>query len=412
MLPKDPTRSVALSEAKGLVESMIEILRLSPQDDGWRRRILRLLAQNDKSDNTMVFSNFKAESVFEVSWASILRLLLGVFLAYVVYLVRDIIIWFVFALIISVLFNYVIDLLQKKRIPRLLSAVVLYLGFCFLFGFFLYQTAPLLLDEIQDFIKQFPQYVKKIAPILKQFGVSIDLRAASKPDAFVQTIEAALTKASGSVGNALFVLFGGVASTLLVFTMAFFMSVEGKIVERFIVTFSSAGKNEALLKLWLRAKKKISAWFITRIIGVVFVWLSCYLVLALLNVKYAFILSTVAGVFDLVPIVGPAIACIAIMSVTYLNSPMQALIVGIIFIVIQQLENHVLFPFLFKKLAGLSPVLVLVSLAIGAELWGVAGAILAIPLAGVVYEVIKEYLIKVKHRQTLSDERAIESSTS
>jgi len=67
---------------------------------------------------------------------------------------------------------------------------------------------------------------------------------------------------------------------------------------------------------------------------------------------------------------------------------------------------------LFKKLAGLSPVLVLVSLAIGAELWGVAGAILAIPLAGVVYEVIKEYLIKVKHRQTLSDERAIESSTS
>lgn len=346
----------------------------------------------------MIFRNQTEIASFNISWSAVIKILLAVILLYVIFVIKDIIIWFVFALVISVLFNYIIDLLEKKRVPRLLSTTFLYLGFLALAGFFIYMTAPLLLDELQDFIKHFPQYVKKVAPTLGQFGINIDLRAISSADAFMNTVELGLTKASGSVGNALFALFGGVASTVMVFALAFFMSLEGLFLERIIKALSPVKHTDYLLGLWRRSRKKISAWFITRVIGAVFVGLATYLVLAIFNVKYAFILSLMAGLADLVPFVGPAVSSLVIFALTALVSFWQAVLVVVAIILIQQLENHILLPFLFKKLAGLSPVLMLISLAIGGELWGLAGAILAMPLAGVVYEIIKDSLAR-SHRK-------------
>jgi len=345
----------------------------------------------------MIFRTKADTASFNISWSAVIKLLIAVILLYVIFVIKDIIIWFVFALIISVLFNYIIDLLEKKRIPRLLSATLLYLGFLALVGFFIYMTAPVLLDELQDFIQHFPLYMKKAAPVLGQFGINIDLRAVSSADAFMNTVELGLTKASGGVNNALFALFGGVASTVMVFALAFFMSWEGLFVERIVRAFSPMKYADYFLGLWRRSRKKISAWFITRVIGAVFVGLCTYLVLAIFNVKYAFVLSLIAGLADLVPFIGPLVSSVMIFGVTALNSFWQAVLVLLAIALIQQAENHILLLFLFKRFAGLSPILVLISLAIGGELWGVAGAILAMPLAGVIYEIVKDYLVRL-HR--------------
>ena len=104
------------------------------------------------------------------------------------------------------------------------------------------------------------------------------------------------------------------------------------------------------------------------------------------------------------PIIGPVVAGAVIVSVVALTSLFQALFVAIAFIVIQQLENNLLFPILFKKFLGVSPVLVLIALAVGGKLWGIAGAILAIPLAGVVFEVLKDYLKKLRKDESDSEE--------
>ncbi len=215
----------------------------------------------------------------------------------------------------------------------------------------------------------------------------------------MNTVQMALTKASGSATNALFILFGGVTSTLMVFALSFFMSWEGKFVERIVHSLSPLKHTDYLLGLWRRSRKKISAWFITRIVGAVFVGLATYLVLAIFNVKYAFVLSLIAGVADLVPFIGPVVSGVVLFAVTVLNSLWQAVFVILAVIIIQQLENHLLQPFLFKKFTGLSPVLVLIALAIGAKLWGLAGAVLAMPLAGVVYEIIKDYLVHLRRNE-------------
>ncbi len=325
-----------------------------------------------------------------MDWQTVAKLAVLVVCLYVLYILKDIIIWFVFALVVSILFNFLIDGLQKKRVPRIVSATVLYLGFFALLGFFIYKTAPLLLHEIQDFMVNLPVYLKKISPFFERLGVN----SFKNTKTFIDTFQQSLTNAGGSFGNAVSSIFGGAASTALVIAMAFFISLERQFVEKIISAFSPENYKEYLFGLWRRAKKKVSGWFVTRLIGIAFIGLGTYVVLMVLNVKYAFILALIAGVLDLLPFIGPLIVGMALFAVVSLNSFFQAAFVVIAFLILQQIENHILFPIIFKKLIGLPPVLVLVAFAVGGELWGAAGAILGIPLAGVVYEIIKDYLAK------------------
>ena len=325
-----------------------------------------------------------------LDWQSTAKLTLLVVGLYVLYIVKDIIIWFIFALVISILFNFLIDGLQKRKVPRIVSTTFLYLGFFALLGFFIYKTAPLLLYEFQEFMANLPAYLKKISPFFEKLGV----QSFKNTKVFTTTIQQGLTNAGGSFGNALASIFGGAASTALVIAMAFFISLERQFVEKILSAFAPPKYKEYLFGLWRRSKKKVSGWFVTRLIGMAFVGVGVYVVLMILNIKYAFILALIAEVLDLLPFIGPLVADIALFSVVSLNSFLQAVFVLTAFLIIQQVENHILFPIIFKKLIGLSPVLVLVAFAIGGELWGAAGAILGIPLAGVIYEIIKDYLIK------------------
>lgn len=339
------------------------------------------------------------ESVLSISWGAVFKALIIIILVYILFAVKDILLWFIFALILSILFNYAIDALEKKKIPRVLSAIVLYLVVFALLSFFVYKTAPILLEEFKDLANNFPDYIRKAVPVLDKLGINVQIESLQNTGSIFQALQPNLTKASSNVINALFAIFGGATSTILVLSLAFFISVERRFFERVLAAFSPAKHKEYIFTLWFRAKRKVSSWFITRIIGVLFVGAATYLVLTVLNVKYAFLLSLMAGLFDIVPIIGPSIAGVVIFLVVALTSLLQAVFAGGVFIIIQQLEGTLLFPLLFKKLGGLSPVLVLLALAVGGTVWGIAGAILAIPLAGVAFEILKDYLVKLRQQE-------------
>ncbi|MDD5433745.1 MAG: AI-2E family transporter, partial [Candidatus Pacebacteria bacterium] len=95
-----------------------------------------------------------------MDWQTVAKLALLVVCLYILYILKDIIIWFIFALVVSILFNFAIDSLQRKKVPRIVSTTFLYSGFFALLGFFIYKTAPILLYEIQDFMTSLPAYLK------------------------------------------------------------------------------------------------------------------------------------------------------------------------------------------------------------------------------------------------------------
>ena len=122
--------------------------------------------------------------------------------------------------------------------------------------------------------------------------------------------------------------------------------------------------------------------------------------------KYAVALGVVVAILDLIPLAGATIAAIIVTAIVAVELGwVQALIVGVFFILYQQLENHVLQPLVYGRTVQLSPLLVLISILIGAELAGILGALAAIPTAGSALAILRELVEYQRERGTgiLSD---------
>lgn len=336
------------------------------------------------------------EKVLDISWKTILRIAIAGLVFYLLYFVRDILIWIIFAIIISVLFNPAINFLQKKRIPRGLSTALVYLTILGILGLIIYISAPLFISEIQQFSRAFPQYFERISPVLRGLGIE----ALESFENFTAAIEGWLAEASTNIFSAIGVIFGGIFSTVAIFAIAAFLSLEEKGPER-IIGILAPKKYEALvLSLWEKSQRKVSGWFGARILCCFFVGLMTFVTCHVLDIEYAASFGLLAGIFDFVPIIGPVLVGVMITLFVALDFWGKAAIFLIAFIIIQQIEGNLLTPVLTKKFIGLPPALVLIALIIGGKLWGILGAVLAIPVAGILFEFLRDFLKKKKERET------------
>ncbi|MDD5144529.1 MAG: AI-2E family transporter [Candidatus Pacebacteria bacterium] len=334
----------------------------------------------------------------DISWGTIFKIGLAFLFFYIIYLVRDILIWFIFALIISVLFSPAIIFLQRLRVPRILSVIFVYVVFFGILGLAVYFSIPMFISEIQQFSQLFPEYFDKIAPPLKGLGIE----AFESIEDFTLALGAMLQKASSDILSALAIFFGGVGSTIFVLSMALFLSLEENSVERVIALLSPKRYENFVLAVWKRAQLKVAGWFGSRVLTCLFVGIAVFVMLHFFfGVKYAFVLSLLAGVLDFIPILGPLIAGVLIFLFISLDSWLKGVFVIIGFFLIQQIEGSILSPVLTKKFVGLPPVLVLISLSIGGKLLGILGAVLAIPLAGILFEFLRDFLKKKKEEKTI-----------
>ncbi len=338
--------------------------------------------------------NTLEEKTFNASWDFFLKVFVLVVSIYFIYVIKDIVIWFIFAVVLAILFNFFIDMLDKKGVPRIVAAIAVYAIVLALVGLFFYYTAPIFLSEIQQFVYSLPSYLQKISPFMEKVGLTVF----QKGNIF-SNLELTLNKASQGILSALSVFFGGFQAAIFIIFLAFFLSLERNFLEKLLANFSPSRYKPYLFNLLPRVRKRVNGWFITRVMGMLFVGFLTYLSLNILNVNYDFLLGVVAGVFDFVPMVGPLVAAVIIFLVAALSSVSQAFFALAAFMAIQQLENNLLFPLLFRRFIGVPPSIVLIALAVGGKLWGLIGAILAVPLAGVIFELIKDYLKAKKERE-------------
>ncbi len=332
------------------------------------------------------------EKILDISWGTLLKIGIAFFGFYIVYLVRDILIWFIFALIISVLFTPAIDFLQKRRIPRVVATVFIFIFVFAVLGILIYLIAPVFIAEIQQFTKLFPQYFERFAPPLKELGFEVS----DSFEALTRSFQEWLVQASGSILSAIASIFGGIFATITIFILAIFLSLEERGTEKAIRILFPKRQEEEALDIWRSCQSKVSGWFGVRLLACLFVGVMSYIALRLFNINYPFVLALFAGVTNIIPIVGPIIAGVVIALIAALNSPWIAILILFVFIIIQQIEGNILTPILTKRFIGLPPALVLLSLMIGGKFWGILGAILAIPLAGIIFEFTRDFLKKKK----------------
>ncbi|MBL7156329.1 MAG: AI-2E family transporter [Candidatus Pacebacteria bacterium] len=338
-----------------------------------------------------------------ISWGTMLRVAIVFFSLYFIYLVKDILVLSVFGLIISILFEIPIRFLERK-IPRVLAVVLLY-AFTFLFiSAIIYLPASKFMSEIKQFIALFPTYFEQASPILQNLGIE----AFQNLESFVSVMESTIRGMTSNILSVVVSIFGGIASTVFVVSIAIFLSLEGKDVERNIVLLFPEEDENFMISLWRKCQKKVGFWFLRSIISSLFVGVFSFIAFSILKTKYPLVLGLVSGALNFVPVIGPIFASFLIFVVLVLDSTTKAFFALIISILIQQIENNVITPLITKKLVGLSPVLVLISLTIGAQLFGLLGAILAIPLIGVIVEFVKGLMLREKQNLSGNTEKGPE----
>jgi len=313
----------------------------------------------------------------------------------VIWLSREVLTWILVALFLAVALNPAVDFFQRHGVKRrgyaaALTILLLILGIAGLGSLFI----PTLVGEANDFVHAVPGYVEDVSAGRGPLG---DL---DRKYDIVDRVQAAVQKGGaasvlGLSGTAVAVTKSIITAIVAVVTIAFmtfFMLLEGpRWVERFLALLSPH-QQERWSRVGDEIYKTIGGYVTGNLLISVIAGVSITIVLLIMGVPYAVALGLLVGVLDLIPLAGATLAGIVVVGVSFLHSVPAGIVVGVFFIVYQQLENHFLQPVIYGRTVQLSPLIVLVSVLIGAALAGILGALAAIPVAGTIQVILREML--------------------
>ena len=272
--------------------------------------------------------------------------------------------------------------------------VLVYLSIFGALGVLIYLSAPIFIEELKQFTYFLPGYFEQVNPILKQFGIDVSQNFGD----FSKVFSTGLQQGSKGIMNALMLFFGGLASTVSILTFAFFLSLENKATENFLLLLIPQRHEEQIKVIFERVQKKVAGWFGARLLACLFVGIASYIVFLMFGVKYALFLALISGFLNFIPYIGPWVTSVVMIVFIAVSSGswLTVLYVLISVTIVQEIENKLLTPLLMKKLTDIPPVLVLLSLLLGAKVFGFLGMIFAVPVFGIIYEFMKEFLQKKK----------------
>lgn len=328
------------------------------------------------------------KKVFEISWTGLWRILFFGLAIWIFYLAKDIFLSLFLAIVISSGLDFFIDFLEKRGLPRVLGTILVFISIALIIIIILYTIIPLILIDLNSAYKSLSRYG------LNKFLPSIFLKQPSSFTDFINKLSLQFFNDINYPIETLFGLIGNATLFVSVVIISFYLCLAKNGIERFILAVFPENIEQKALKIYHRSLIRISRWFRAQIFLSLTMFILVFISLYFLGVKNYFFLALLAGLLEIVPYVGPIIAGGAAALSALTNSFSLAIYTLIIFVLLQQLENHILVPLFMKKSIDLHPVIVIVALLIGGKLGGFLGILISIPLLVVIQEVLEEYLAK------------------
>ncbi len=325
--------------------------------------------------------------IFDISTAAIFKFVIIVLFFVLLYQVRQVIFILFFAIIIASAVNSFGLWLDRKRIPRLLGILILYLIVFLLIVFILTLIIPFFSQEIGQLTEDLPRFIAQITASLEAIKsetgtFDIISQFVGILDGFSQFLQESSQSAVGLIIN----VFGGIISFFSVVVISFYLSVMRGGIDQFLKSVVPDKYEKYILDLWHRSEKNLGRWFQVQLLLSLIVGFMTFVGLSLLGVKFALILAGLAMILELVPNVGPVLAGIPAVGLAFFLSPSLGFWTLALYIGIQQIENHLLTPLIMGRTLGINPVVVVISLLVGFNLAGILGMILAVPVATVIVE--------------------------
>lgn len=340
--------------------------------------------------------------------------------------------------IIAIIFAYIIDpivnYLERKGVKRQFGVIIVYISVVLIFGVLIVSVIPKTINEISKLLASLPEMVDTLTKnvnsfltdIFAKFNIElpnnfIDFYKESNPkvegnvetpqivsnilNSMKKTIDDLVTKAQGSLMGSLSGVFskvyGFVTSAfrlVLIIIFSFYFSVDKEKFTLKVRKFMPNKYREDITYLANRIDIALQQFIRGRMLLAIFVGILTMIYLLILRVDFAIIIGLITCVADIIPFIGPFLGCVPAVLFAFMDSPIKAFWVLILFILVQWIENNILAPKLIGDSTGLNPLIILISIIIGGGIFGVWGMVISVPITSIIFILIDFAKIKYNDR--------------
>lgn len=325
------------------------------------------------------------DSEIRITTKAILTAVLVIFGIWLAVQLRAILLILFAALILALALSPLVDWLTRQRLPRSLAVFLITIFLCSLFvGLGAVGISPLI-DQTQKLIQRLPQFIDSLAesPSAPEF-----LRG------FNQALGEQVTAISRNVLKATWGAFSGAITIVSVIFLTFYLLLDLENLKKVLLSFLSKADHVAAETVIEEIETKLGVWLRTQFLLMLIVGAMTFLGLWLLGVDYALPLALIAGLLEIIPTLGPIIAGIPAVIVGFAASSLTGFGVLALVILVQQLENNLIIPKLIQKAVGFNPLVTMIIILIGGNLFGLLGVLISVP-AALVASITAKHLLKI-----------------
>lgn len=366
--------------------------------------------KDKKNSDSQAVSISIIKNIGIFSWAIIGFLAIIALFFYIIYLMKAAIIPLLIGIIIAYMLIPVVRLF-KRRMRKIFAVSLTYFLFLAIIFVLMFFIIPLVIEQFKTFVEKIPFYLEGISkflndflknsPIMKNLGNIIGTEAI--PANFEEISKYILNEFNltninifRSATTITKTVFNIILNFIIGPILGFYILRDTDIIVRTFLkiiprrfklqTATVLNKINNVFGKYVRGQLIISL-----IVGVM-----CTIVLLILRVDFAVLLGFIAGIFNMIPFLGPVIGAIPASLTALFISPLRALLVILLFIAIQQIDNYFISPNIMKYQVGVHPGLIIFSLIAGGAVFGWFGLLLAVPTVAVIQEILRYYLIEKK----------------
>ena len=312
---------------------------------------------------------------------------------------------FIVAAVTALILNPMVTVVQRARIPRGLAVAIVYLGFFLSLVTLGYLLSGPIANQVRAFQHDVPAFVDdanaSLADVQEWFddqGIGVELQAQGQTA--LETLQDQVLEGSGEVvsftGDLLREVIQVSIQLILVLVLSIYMLLYGPRIGRLVRSVMPPGDGTPEDDYPTRVQKAVSGYVRGQILFSTIMGTSAGLALWMYGTlgifeqgrTYALAFGVFFGLMELVPFVGPVLGALPPLLVALFDDPLTAVWVGILFLGLQQLEGHVVAPQVFSYTLRINPLLVIFALLFGAEIYGIVGALIALPIAAVLRETV------------------------
>ena len=325
--------------------------------------------------------------VIEISPKTIFITIAIIFGLFVAWQIKGILLSLVIAYILMSGFAPLVDWFEKEGVNKTVAVLATFILIISVLGLLIFAVIPPLIVQTRELILSLPQYIDNLDKFVQTKNGLPNITIDDITQFLTQRIDKALTNVLSVILN----VFTGFLTFITVAVFSFYLLLErDKIKQNLFIFFPHLSK-ERVYRLGHKIEEKLGAWLRGQVTLMLLVGAATWLGLTILGIKYALPLAVVAGILEIVPIIGPIISAVPAIIIAFVQNPVLVIAVIILYLVVQQVENYLLVPKVMERAVGLSPLIIIFALLVGGSLLGIIGALLAVPVTAIIQVILEDF---------------------